>query len=201
MNKSNKKKRCTLKTVPSTGNALVKKTVFDIVGNFDSTMEYSGEDTDFFCRVLRAGFKIWFTPKAKIYHIVPSYRLKDDYFLWTSSRLGCNLARKDYMERGCTCLFLLCIARLGQALLINLPLMCLGYLKRYDGETLSRKCLLWKGVGYTRKTLFLIAPRLFQQERFFNRLEFRNEREIFPKDSSSIGRECHKNEDHAKRTT
>lgn len=181
-NKGNKKRRCNRNTVPGTGNALVKRTVFDIVGNFDITMEYSGEDTDFFQRVLRAGFEIWFTPKAKIYHIVPSYRLKDDYFLWTLSRLGCNLARNDYIERGLTCLFLLCIARIGQALLINLPLMCWGYLKRYDGEILSRKCLLWKAVGYTRKTLFLIAPRLFQQKRFFTGLEFRKEQEIFPKD-------------------
>lgn len=172
----NKKRRCNRNTVPATGNALVKKPVFDIVGNFDTTMTQGGSDNDFFRRVLRAGFEIWFTPKAKIYHIVPSYRLKDGYFLRTSNSHGCNLAKIDYKEKGLTCLFLLCIARIGQALLINLPLMCWGYLKRYNEEILSRKCLLWQAVGYTRKTLFLIAPRVFTQERFFARLEFREKR-------------------------
>ena len=178
----NKKRRCNRTILPSTGNALVKKTVFDIVGNFDNTMQYSGEDTDFFRRVLRAGFEIWFTPKAKIYHIVPSYRLKDDYFLWTSIRFGVIFAQRDYKEWGITCLLLLCIARIGQALLINLPLLCWGYLKRYDEEILSRKCLLSRALGYTRETLYLIAPLLFPQERFFNRFEFRKQRETLSKD-------------------
>lgn len=171
-----KKRRCNRKTVPLTGNALVKKTVFDIVGNFDNTMTGGGEDTDFFCRVLRAGFEIWFTPKAKIYHIIPSYRLKDDYFLWTSTRWGCNIAKTNYKEWGLTCLLMLCIARIGQALLINLPFMCWGYIKLDDEEILSRKCLLLRALGYTRETLYLFAPRLFQQENFFAGSEFRRER-------------------------
>jgi len=72
----NKERRCNLTTTIGTCNALIKKTVFDIVGNFDNTLTRGGEDLDFFCRVFRAGFEIWYTPKAKVYHIVPSYRLK-----------------------------------------------------------------------------------------------------------------------------
>ncbi len=173
----NKKRRCNRHTVPSTGNALVKKTVFDIVGNFDTTMIHGGEDTDFFCRALRAGIEMWFTPKAKISHIVPSYRLKDDYFLWTSNRSGSNRAQVDYNELRITCLLLLCIARIGQALLVNLPILFCAYLLGKNAKVLERKCLLSRAVGYTRKTLFLITPRLFPQESFFAGNKFRRERE------------------------
>lgn len=70
-------------------------------------------------------------------------------------------------------------ARIGQALLVNLPLLFWAYIVGNEGEILGSKCLLWWYVGYKLHTLFLLAPRAFTQERFFARLEFRKERTSF----------------------
>lgn len=168
------------------GNVLIKREVYDAVGNYDKSLVMGGEDGELFARVLGAGFEVWHAPRAVVRQVTPPYRLKEDYLIWTSLRYAENFAYVDYKKWGLGGTILACIARIGQALLVNLPILFCAYLSGDDAEVLGRKCLLWRAVGYTRKTLFLIAPHLFQQERFFAGLEFRKKQEIFPKDSSSI---------------
>jgi GT2 family glycosyltransferase len=47
---------------------LVRMTVFEQVGGYDPTFFLMFEETDWCARVRRAGFKIVYTPKAKIWH-------------------------------------------------------------------------------------------------------------------------------------
>ena len=49
---------------------LIKKEVFQKVGNFDDNFFLYVEDADFCYRTIKAGFKICFNPQVKIYHKV-----------------------------------------------------------------------------------------------------------------------------------
>lgn len=173
--------KCVPKNYPGGGNVLIKSTVFDAVGQFDESMIRGGTDTEFFARVRMAGIEVWYTPRAVVHHLVPSYRLKDNYLSWRSLRCGDNFANRDCIEWGLAKTILVCIARIGQALLVNLPRLLLAYVLRDQAEVIGRKCLLWRCVGYVCQTLSLVAPKLFQQKRFFAPLEARREKTSFIK--------------------
>ena len=162
--------------LPGTGNILIKRSIFDSIGEFDNSMFCGGSDNDFIRRVFAAGVGVWYAPKAVAHHLIPPYRLSVEYFRLVSYRLGYNFAYIDNKQLGRVKLIMACIARIGQALLINSPRLLWAYLWGDGAEVLGRKCLLWRVVAYTRETLFLLAPRVFTQKHFFCRLEFRRER-------------------------
>jgi len=164
------------KFLPGTENLLIKRSVFDSIGGFDNLLLRGGEDYDLILRVRAAGFPIWSAPKAVVYHLIPPYRLSVEYLRWASLRMGSVRPYIDNKHWGKGKTLLACVARIGQALLINLPRLLLAYVLGDKADVLGRKCLLLRAEGYTRQTLFLIAPRLFPQKRFFAGLEFRKER-------------------------
>jgi len=178
------------KTLPGTGNLMVSRRVFDSIGLFDTTLA-SSEDNDFLFRAQVAGFNVWIVPNAVVHHMVPSYRMKPAYFRWTSLRQGSNLAYRNCKQLGRGKTLLLCIARIGHAILLTMPYILLAYLRLDKTEMLDRQCLLWRAIGHTRRTLKLLLPRVFPQERFLNRLQFRIERKSFTplnKKEQKIGR-------------
>jgi len=78
-------------TAPSTsfygGNFGFRKSVIDRVGGFDATLgrkgndNTGGEEVDFYRRLLSAGYKVWWTPEAVIYHRIQAVKLSRRYFL------------------------------------------------------------------------------------------------------------------------
>lgn len=171
--------RCSGGVLPATGNLLMARGVFDSIGLFDASTLYGGEDSDVLARAQAAGFDIWIAPDAVVHHVIPPYRLERAYFRWVSLRGGCHLAQNDCKQLVRGKIPLLCMARIGQALLVNIPCLLLDYLKRDKAKILDRKCLLWKAEGYTRQCFRVISPRLFAQERYFAGLEFRKGRTSF----------------------
>jgi glycosyltransferase involved in cell wall biosynthesis len=168
-------------SLPTTGNMLIRRSVLDSVGSFDTSMVYSGEDSDLARRVLAHGFTAWSAPKAVVHHLIPPSRLSAEYFGWVSFRVGRNLAYIDNKEWGRAKTVLACVARIGQALLVNVPLLLWAYLLRDQAEMSGRRCLIWRAVAYARETLVLVAPRLFPQNGFFAALEFRKQAVSFPR--------------------
>ncbi len=165
-----------LMDTPGTGNVMFRRSVFDKVGVFDTALHWGGEDMDLMLRILQAGIAVWFTPKAVVHHMIAPYRLTEDYFRWASLRVGVALAEVDGRLRGAPKMIILCIARMGQALLVNLPRLLMALLARDRGKVIETKCLLWRAVTYTRYVIRMLSPRLFTQERFFASLTFRGER-------------------------
>ena len=90
------------KLYAGTGNLLVYRTVFDEIGLFDETLSEAGEDTDLNRRIRAAGIEGWFVPSAVVRHVVPGYRLGEDYFRWSSLRNGMHLARRESHQWGRT---------------------------------------------------------------------------------------------------
>lgn len=174
-------RECRTKFLPGGGNMLVRREVFDSIGDFDRTILTGGCDRDFILRAGAAGFRVGRTPEAVIRHLIPAYRVTPEFMRWYSLQWGCSFAFIDWKRWSPWKTLIACLARIGQAILVNLPLLLIGHLKHDRTGISDRKALLWGAVGYTRKTLFLLAPRFFAQERFFYRLEFRRERETFSK--------------------
>jgi GT2 family glycosyltransferase len=164
------------KCLPGTGNLLISRRVFDAIGLFDTSMLWGGEDTDILLRARASGFDIWVTPNAIMHHLILPYRTEPVYLRWVALRGACALARIHYKGQGPGRMLLLCVARIGKTLLVNMPRLLLAYMKRNKAEILDRQCMVSHAIGYMHTTLFLIAPRVFTQARFFARLEFRKKR-------------------------
>jgi hypothetical protein len=136
-----------------------------------------GCDRDFLLRAVKAGLTTGWAPEATGHHLIPPERISYKHVKWYSLQWGCSFAYIDWKRLGALKTILSCMGRIGQALLINLPLMLLARFKKDPRETLDRQALLWRAFGYTRKTLHLVSPRLFPQKKFFSRVEFRRAKE------------------------
>jgi glycosyltransferase involved in cell wall biosynthesis len=165
------------KNMPGTGNVLVSRMLFDKVGMFDCELRSGGEDADLMTRICSAGYEIWLAPRALVYHHVPPHRLQRDYFRWVSQRWGTILALRDYRKYGRFSIIFLCCARIGQALLITVPMVAVQWLRRDNSALLDRTCHLWRTEAYVRKTLNTVAPQILRQGEFFAALDFLRERD------------------------
>ena len=160
--------------LPGTGNALVARSVFETIGAFDESLPSGGSDLDFFTRAREQGYALVYSPRAVIRHRVAADRLSAEYFRWDALSGGAEHAVYfDYQKRGTAALLALCLARIALALLVHLPLLFVAWLRCDPGGVLGRRARLWRIEGYLRKTLALLAPRLFPQQRFFESLKFR----------------------------
>jgi GT2 family glycosyltransferase len=76
------------------GNFGVRRAACATVGGFDAmlgrkgTDNTGGEEVDFYRRLLAAGFKVWWTPEAVIYHRIQAAKLERSYFLELHYRMG-----------------------------------------------------------------------------------------------------------------
>jgi glycosyltransferase involved in cell wall biosynthesis len=166
------------KRLPGAGNALVARRVFTTVGMFDASKTNGGSDSDFFLRSKNAGLALYYTPHAAVRHRVAPNRLTAEYFRWDAQQ-GCDtIAGLDFKFKGRLMLVLLCLARIAQALLVVVPRLAWAWWLKDSAELLGQKVRLWRIEGYVRRTLTLLAPRWFPQERYFTRLTFRQGRTI-----------------------
>jgi glycosyltransferase involved in cell wall biosynthesis len=181
------------------GNLLVKRTVFDSIGMFESLIHaadcdgalvahpgvnpianppnryYGGCDVDFIERAMRAGFDLWWAPKAVGRHVIPAHRLKPEYQKRIALRFGTGRAYRDRKLSGRLGMVQRCIARIGQALLMTAPRLLVAWAARDQAKTSDWQYKLLQAQGYVRTTLHLLAPWMFAQERFFESLDRRGE--------------------------
>jgi hypothetical protein len=163
---------------------MVARRVFDAIGLFDTSMSV-GVDTDIVVRARAAGFGIWAVPSAETYHLVPEYRLRREYLRWVSLRWGSQFAQIDWKRMGRFRTLQQCIARLGQALLVRVPMLVFAYLTNRRAKLLDNMCLLWRAWAYARRCLYLMFPRMFPQTRFFRFLDFSTQDE-FARDVTEV---------------
>ncbi len=163
--------------LPSGGNRLVHRRVFDRVGTFDETMLTGGCDRDFLLRALAAGVVMGWAPGAVARHVISADRFSASHMRSYSLQWGCSFAHIDRRRWGMARTTLACVARIGQAALINGPLALVARLRGDRRELRDRQVLLWRAEGYVRKTLQMLMPAIFAQERFFAAVEFRRVRQ------------------------
>lgn len=163
--------------LPAGGNRLVHRRVFEKIGSFDEEMLTGGCDRDFLLRAQAAGVVMGWAPMAAGRHLIPPERTRYKHIKWYSLQWGCSFAYVDRKRFGMLKTTLLALARTGQALLVHVPMLLRAKATKNRADTLDRQALLWRAVGYVRKTVQQIAPDLFSQERFFSRVEFRRAQE------------------------
>ncbi len=173
---------------PGAGNLLIHRSVFDRVGLFDGSLKTAGEDGELFRRVEVSGIEAWYTPRAVMHHVVPGYRARADYLRWKSLGCGRLRAERDF-ERGAVRIAAIAAARLAHAALVALPRGLWFRARGQTGSALGDACLAWRAWGYFRTALRLIAPRLFPQRAFMERLEHRSERELFAEPDVTLASE------------
>jgi GT2 family glycosyltransferase len=165
-------KHCRGRQIPSCGNVLVGRHVFDAVGMFDNEMTYGGEDSEFLFRARRSGFSIWTTPHAMVHHVILPYRLNPDYIDWVSHRWGCLLAYQDRKLRGTSTMLLVALARLSKSLLVVMPRYLIARGRRRVPQALDQRYWLRRTEGYVRQCLRALLPAGFKQEAFFSSAAF-----------------------------
>ena len=174
--------QCHPRLHPYGGNMLIKRSVFDDIGVFDETFRTGGCDRDFVLRAINRDVPMGLTPMAVVQHIIPSRRVTPEHIKWYSLQLGNSIAYIDWRRWGRMKTCMACVARIGQALFVNIPLFLVAYIQRDLPEIQDRKVLLWRAVAYSQKTLSLLSSRVFGQDSYFSKLEFRRERESMGKE-------------------
>jgi glycosyltransferase involved in cell wall biosynthesis len=169
--------------LPPGGNRMIKYSIFMILGTFDESMLTGGCDRDFLRRAVAAGYTMGWAKDADIKHCIPLQRITPQHMKWYSLQRGVSFAYQDWKRLGSVKASFSAIARIGQALLVHFPLLCLAYLKKDQVEKQDRIAFLWRAVGFVKKILALLSPTMFPQEKFFSKVEFRRSRVSEKKDT------------------
>lgn len=80
--------------IPGGGNMAMRRRLFDTVGVFNTTLGRTGkrllggEESDLFERIARLEYRIYYTPRAVMYHIIPAEKLTRDYFVRLATNTG-----------------------------------------------------------------------------------------------------------------
>ena len=149
---------CTDRNIPSSGNLMVARRVFQTVGMFDVGMRNGGEDSELVRRMRRAGIPVVIAPAAVVQHVVPVHRTTPAYLRSVSLRMGAAFAYTDLKEHGRGGMAMRCVARTGQTLLMTLPAATAAALRGDQAAMLDARILLWRYLGYVRKTFFRERP-------------------------------------------
>jgi glycosyltransferase involved in cell wall biosynthesis len=162
--------------LPTTGNVLVHRRLFDALRGFDETWLEGGEDTEFFNRLVSSNVEAWYTPDAVVEHVIPANRTEEAYLNRIALRHGVTIGRRDLEERGRWQLPFWMAARVVHgAALLGPRLMGAKLLGRRE-RAFAAKLRLTRLAGYLRFCLHAVAPRISGQERFVAGLMHRETR-------------------------
>jgi hypothetical protein len=120
---------------------MIERTVFDRIGVFERTVDGRGEDTDLFSRIERAGIAAWYIPTAIVHHLTPAERLKPDYLLSLSRRMGAGIALRQSAAMSRARFALLVAAKAARLAAVQMPLLLVAAVLNDRHAWLGRRCL------------------------------------------------------------
>ncbi len=147
------------------GNALIRRSVFKQVGNFDVVLR-CGYDTDLFWRIEQGGFRLAYAPHAVIHHVIPEPRLQPAYLQRLCCMRGVASARICWRYEGPLGLIGSNLWRLGVALGRDLTIISIAACGRHRPLLLDSLLSFWFSAGFMRGSLFSLAPGVFPQKKF-----------------------------------
>ena len=80
--------------IPGGGNMAMRRRLFDCIGEFNTSLGRTGkrllggEESDLFERIAKHGHKVYYAPRAVMYHIIPHEKLTRDYFTRLATNTG-----------------------------------------------------------------------------------------------------------------
>lgn len=151
-------RRYNRRVTPGCGNLLIHRNVFDCVGVFDPKYADRGEDTDLWQRILDARFTGWFTPKARVHHVIPRERLETSFLLQLAVRMAEGMAEDERHASGARYPFVWA-ARIGQLALVLWPRLLWAVLRGDRDRALGARCRLSMAKCVLRDGLRLMFQR------------------------------------------
>ena len=97
--------------IPGGGNMAMRRSVFDKIGQFDTSLGRTGkqliggEESDLFERIEAAGMACYYVPRAVMYHIIPESKLTIDYFRRLAFNTGLSQRRRAELHYRTTSLY------------------------------------------------------------------------------------------------
>ena len=80
--------------IPGGGNMAMRRRLFDSIGIFNTSLGRTGkrllggEESDLFERIANSGYRVYYAPRAVMYHIIPEEKLSRDYFVRLATNTG-----------------------------------------------------------------------------------------------------------------
>ncbi|MCC6795117.1 MAG: glycosyltransferase family 2 protein [Candidatus Hydrogenedentes bacterium] len=175
---------CTRRDMICTGNVLLHRSVPEQVGGFDPALVRGGEDTEFFMRVRKANIACYYTPRALVAHMVPSYRMQESYLVWAAKRGGVCFAHCDFTERGVIYTLIIAGARIAQACVVHGSVYVVALLQGNTVELLGRRFQIKRAAAYAKYAASLCFA-MHKDSSSDERIEFRGERKLFQRSANS----------------
>lgn len=147
------------KRLPGGGNAAFLRSVFAGGLRFSTelgrvgTVLLSGEDSELFARVRKAGGAIWYCAGGVVRHRTGGERLTIGYVLRQSYWFGISHAIIDRRLHGKGYQIMQALARAGKAVVLDAPSWLLAWVRRDAARKLLARRSLVKQLGYLRATL------------------------------------------------
>lgn len=177
-------------TWPATNNVLMRAETVRQLGGFNRNLTEGGEDRDLFQRALASGHTLWFTPAARMGHIIPERRLTRHSLRWTAMRIGAGDTRMLNLQHGSAddaqtapsghqlSAPLLAVARLATTrtaalLLRDLPQWSIARLRRRPVTALDVLCSVWYTLGVLRSLSVMLRPGTRTSRAFLQAMNFR----------------------------
>jgi glycosyltransferase involved in cell wall biosynthesis len=98
--------------IPGGGNMAMRSRLFTTIGVFNTSLGRTGkrllggEESDLFERIANHGYKVYYVPRAVMYHIIPPEKLTRDYFTRLAMNVGISQHTRAVQNRRLAKLYL-----------------------------------------------------------------------------------------------
>lgn len=152
--------RPAIRRIPTTGNGLIHTSVFKKVGKFDTTLMRS-DDWDFFWRVVKSGFTIFYAPEAKVHHVIPAYRATLPHLREICTKDGFDYACMQFKYGRAKRLSLATLWRISVFLGRDMPTIIIFGILGYKPLLTDGLCALWYSLGFIRRSFDILVHNWF----------------------------------------
>ena len=139
--------------IPGGGNMAMRRRLFDCIGEFNTSLGRTGkrllggEESDLFERIAKHGHKVYYAPRAIMYHIIPAEKLTRDYFTRLATNTGISQRTRAELNNATLRLYV------GEAMKwVATLLLCLVHRPKQSQYLLLMRRYISKGIFCKTKT-------------------------------------------------
>lgn len=139
--------------IPGGGNMAMRRRLFDCIGEFNTSLGRTGkrllggEESDLFERIAKHGHKVYYAPRAVMYHIIPQEKLTRDYFTRLATNTGISQRTRAELNNATLRLYV------GEAMKwVATLLLCLVHRPKQSQYLLLMRRYISKGIFSKTKT-------------------------------------------------
>ena len=139
--------------IPGGGNMAMRRRLFDSIGVFNTSLGRTGkrllggEESDLFERIAKQGYKVYYAPRAVMYHIIPAEKLTRDYFTRLATNTGISQRTRAELNNATLRLYI------GEAMKwVATLLLCLVHRPKQSQYLLLMRRYISKGIFCKTKT-------------------------------------------------